>query len=451
MIFMELVKKSMALAKDDSLKNTFTYDGVDFRTLVARDIYKERHNPDINFIKMKYMLKWFIYTRIKGEKPKEEDTDIIIYDTTAKRRTKNSNYFGYLEDSLKDKSLRVEVFKPHQTFGTDLKDPVSYLEKSDFEKAKKARQKSNEKDPVMQLVKNYTYPLALLNYLAWKRVFEKTGAKAVILNAQSGIYAGTSIQAAKKLKRKAYVFPHSFLNKSALTRPEDRIDDPTLADRISTYGKKDIEMAKKNGYDTENMHPLGSIRHQNELENCRKPSAVRKQFGIREGDKAALYIAHGKLPGFKKVFEKLNFLRKKNNCKLIVKLHPDSNFPLWLKTMSCLDDNLIVTKKGNILEMINISNIIAGYCSTSLFESVWLGKPAVVFPFMTPLQEKFISNYCIGHGIYPCNELSELEKAFEIDMKEFEKQRKKMLEEVFMDPSEANIKASKIISRDLKE
>lgn len=441
-----LRKRSYALL-DTFYDRVFVYDGIDFRPMIVESLYI---NLDSN-IEIKTFLKELIYIYLKSPPYNKKLTvEYLFYDTATKRRTGYSNYFGDLEMFLNNKGISTMTFKPHHDFGSNFADPCAYLEFEDYTEVNILKRKMDSipklNHGIAKIAKRF-FLISVINYLAWKRTFQVTNAKAIILNAFEGIYITSAILAAKKLNRKVFVFNQSIFFAAQEMSAPIKLSCAEDIDCIFTFGYKEAEIMKDKGYETKNFFPIGSVRHKKEYESCRDSQIVRKRLGISDDSKVLLFIAFPGMPFFKDVLEELSRYCKANQFVLIVKIHPDAKIPLWLKFKS-FDPSMKIIRNWNVLELINVSDVSIGYASTSLFESVWLGKPAIWLSQMDPLQlKKLFERYFSGYGILQCDDLHNLSKCLKSVHFGFDKQRNKLLKKVFMDPTKSYDKAYLILRK----
>ncbi len=292
----------------------------------------------------------------------------------------------------------------------------------------------------------------------YKLEIEKSEYKVILINNEFG-EAGKSINYVCK----NYGIPVYFIPYCGIVRRESDVT-PHLTDFISVDGVLDKEYLTKKGVDSNKILVRGSPKYESVLKKSFIPlKEIKDHFTgknhLISQEKYRILLTtttfreESNLIILKAI---VNVLKNLNNIQFIIKLHPNQDGRLERKVLRDLNQDAIIVKDVDILEIIKTADVLLTEESSVILDSMVVGTPIICLDFINKgvsfsakhvyNDEKFI---IIIHDEQELNiKLNELLNS-PIKIKEYKKLMKKNLKSILY--YENNYSPAQHIVADLKK
>jgi len=229
--------------------------------------------------------------------------------------------------------------------------------------------------------------------------FSKEKPKAVVLFHEAGPLALCFISACKKIGVRTIGVQTGYIHKIHANYSHDRIanlEDPygfPLPDKILLYGQYTKNLLTKKGYPPENLVVFGNPVFFS-LEKIQKYLDKKSLFDkhqIDKNKKIILYTASGLQESYEQNIEHnydsqawryiLEHFSNNEEFFLILKPHPNENPKTYEKILKKFNASNAKIIQENLLELIHMSSVVISIMSTTIFDSICMGKPVVVLKF----------------------------------------------------------------------
>ena len=218
----------------------------------------------------------------------------------------------------------------------------------------------------------------------YKLEIEKSEYKVILINNEFG-EAGKSINHVCK----NYGIPVYFIPYCGIVRRESDVT-PCLTDFISVDGVLDKEYLTKKGVDSNKILVRGSPKYESVLKKSFKPlKEIKDHF---TGKKHLISQEKYRILLTTTTFRKesnliilkaiVNVLKNLNNIQFIIKLHPKQDGRLERKVLRELNQDAIIVKDVDILEIIKTADVLLTEESSVILDSMVVGTPIICLDFI---------------------------------------------------------------------
>lgn len=236
-----------------------------------------------------------------------------------------------------------------------------------------------------------TLPRLYFNYILVDAFFKKNRNAAVLLASDCTPYDRCILMAAKNNRIYSGVVQHG-----VLVEPSGH--NKIIADNIFVWGEAAKKWYEKYGNDPERCIVTGNPKHDEIIKSISEGFSskdFKEKLSIPSGSRVitiltnfvdGFCVSNSELENFEMIDSVLTAVGSKNDFFVIVKLHPSETLKYYRAFQTKIRTkykNIMFIKNIDLMALLNISDIIVSWYSSTVVEAMLLKRPAIIFDYTT--------------------------------------------------------------------